>query len=127
VCIRKIFYTFAQIILVAGANSELYKKIGEKICELRKDRKLTQDALSHKIDANRATISNIESGKQQISLHLLYRIAAHLNTEIQFFLPSVAEFLSYDKLEEDRLKDELDKQNIDETTRNILLQILNKK
>jgi len=102
----------------------LYKKIGEKLTELRNLDKLTQDSLSQKIGINRATVSNIEAGRQQISLHLLYKIAQALHTEVFTFLPSLDELSVLLAKEDDQLNKELDNKNAGDILRNTIFETL---
>lgn len=76
---------------------QLYEHIGRRIKEKRKENKKTQQDLSHELGLSRASIANIESATQKISIHLLYRIAKVLNSEIDFFLPNVNTVYPYKK------------------------------
>ena len=49
--------------------------IGDRIRQLRKDAKLTQDELAERTGANRVTIANYELGKYQPSVEALERLA----------------------------------------------------
>jgi len=51
------------------------KTIGERIRELRRDAKLTQDQLAERIGANRVTVANYELGKYVPSIDALERLA----------------------------------------------------
>lgn len=54
--------------------------IGERIRQLRRDAKLTQDELAERCGANRVTIANYELGKYQPSIEALERLADALGT-----------------------------------------------
>jgi transcriptional regulator with XRE-family HTH domain len=45
-----------------------YKKLGEKLCEARQKQGFSGDALGAKLKLGRASISNIEKGRQKLSL-----------------------------------------------------------
>lgn len=107
-------------------NSVLYERIGAKLSELRKLNQLTQEDLAMKIGVKRATISNIEAGRQQISLHLLYKIAAEFHTEVSTILPSHNELNSLMNKKEVQIATLLDEQNISDITKNSILQSINK-
>ena len=49
----------------------------------RKEHKLTQEQLAHKLNVTRQTINAIEQGKYQPSLHLAYQCAQLFNVPIE--------------------------------------------
>ena len=63
------------------------RKIGENLQRLRNIPRLTQDGLASSIGVSRATIANMETGRQAMSAYQLVRIANALN------LPSVDDLL----------------------------------
>jgi transcriptional regulator with XRE-family HTH domain len=67
----------------------LYQMIGEKIrTERRRVRpELSQAGLAKKLDLSRASIVNIELGKQRAPIHVLWQIAEALKTDIGLLLP----------------------------------------
>lgn len=65
----------------------LYQAIGEKIRVARNDMKLSQAELADRLQISRASVVNIEAGRQRPPLHLVWRIAEHLNTELVFLIP----------------------------------------
>ena len=65
----------------------LYRLIGAAIKKSRKDRDLTQEGLSDRVGISRASLANIETGRQRLLVHQLYRIAEHLGLEISALLP----------------------------------------
>ncbi len=103
-------------------NIVLYSKVGEKLIEIRKLNGLTQEELSKMVNINRSTISNIEAGRQQISLHLLFKIAQVLHMEVSNFLPSLDEIASLMAEEENYLHKLMDQKNLGDYTRNSILQ-----
>lgn len=105
----------------------LFQRIGEKIGELRKHRKLTQKELAISIDINRATLSNIESGRQQLTLTLLYKIAKALEAEIYIFLPSMMELNAIQLEKENQMDMVLDKEGVGTATKNTIYELLNRK
>ena len=56
-----------------------YRKIGENLRRLRNGARLTQDGLASNISVSRATIANMETGRQAMSAYQLVRIAHALN------------------------------------------------
>lgn len=55
-----------------------------KIIKLRKDKKLSQQALANKMKVKREFISRIESGNQNITLATLFKIARATDREFKF-------------------------------------------
>ncbi|MBD3208409.1 MAG: helix-turn-helix domain-containing protein [Candidatus Nealsonbacteria bacterium] len=59
------------------------QKIARKIEELRREELVTQQELAKKIGTTQSAISRIESGKQNITIDYLQRIASALNRDIK--------------------------------------------
>lgn len=79
-----------------SASVHLYAEIGRRIREhrihARRDgKKMTQERLALALGLTRAAVSNIETGKQQIYIHTLFRIADVLRVDISNFLPSTSD------------------------------------
>ncbi|MGJ8592204.1 MAG: helix-turn-helix domain-containing protein [Aquaticitalea sp.] len=72
-------------------NSTLYKMIGSRIKEARFKLGYSQEILAEKLDISRASISNIEIGRQQPPLHVLYAISGVLKFDVQLLLPTFTE------------------------------------
>jgi transcriptional regulator with XRE-family HTH domain len=64
----------------------LYESIGNQIRKLRKKSRFSQDQLAKRLNLSRASIVNIEKGRQHPSLHLLVELSRVLNTSISTFL-----------------------------------------
>lgn len=60
-------------------------KVGNKIKEFRKIRKLTQEELAHLSDLDRTYINSVENGKRNISIVNLEKIARALNVHLKDF------------------------------------------
>ena len=69
----------------------LYRHIGAAIKKCRNERQLTQEELSGQIGISRASLANIETGRQRLLVHQLYRIAGHLGQEIEAMLPNLGD------------------------------------
>lgn len=65
----------------------LNAEFGKKLFEIRKKSGITQEELSRRIGVVRATIANLEAGRQNISLRILYRIALTLKCDLNSLLP----------------------------------------
>ena len=59
---------------------------GQRIKELRKKYKITQDQLAESIGANRVTVANYESGKYNPSSEALLKISEALKVSTDFLL-----------------------------------------
>src|SRR6185503_14093642 len=69
----------------------IYGLIGERIRRLRKVIPLTQKTLADAVGIARASIANIELGRQRVSVELLYRLGRALGQEPRDLLPSSQE------------------------------------
>lgn len=61
------------------ASEALYKAFGSAVSTRRKALDLTQAELASKVNMSRASIANIESGRQNVLLHHAYALAAALD------------------------------------------------
>jgi transcriptional regulator with XRE-family HTH domain len=69
-----------------------YEDLGSKIQQAREHRKMTQAqlGLSLKPPSTRASIANIENGKQRVLVHTLAQLADSLSVKVQMLIPAVA-------------------------------------
>ena len=65
----------------------LYKEIGQRIKRQRENKNLSQEELAIKIGLTRTSITNLEAGRQNISLKTLLNISDALNIDARNFLP----------------------------------------
>ena len=72
-----------------GDTDTLYQAIGLKIREAREGvgGKLSQEKLAKRLGVSRASIVNIEAGRQHAPLHLLWQIAETLGTDLVLLIP----------------------------------------
>lgn len=75
-------------------KTALYIEIGERIQIARKACDLSQQELADVVGLTRTSISNIESGKQHLTIHTLFDIAAMLEISVHELLP---EYISDEK------------------------------
>ena len=68
--------------------SPLYKAIGTAIKGARLKRGLSQEDLARIVQLTRTSITNLESGKQQVPLHTLYEIAVAVQRDVRDLLPA---------------------------------------
>ena len=65
----------------------LYKRLGSTIRDRRCELGMTQKCLSDKLEISRASLASVETGRQRIFIHQLYRFAEQLDTEVSALLP----------------------------------------
>lgn len=61
------------------------KRIGEKLLQLRKSQKMTQEDVAEKIGITRSTVSNYEVGRRAPHITDLKRYAAIFNVGLDYF------------------------------------------
>lgn len=59
------------------------EKLGERICELRRAKSLSQEKLALKANIDRAYMHLIEKGKTNVSIELIEKIAIALEISIK--------------------------------------------
>ena len=59
----------------------IYKNLGMRIRDLRGNLGLTQEQLARQIDISRASLANIEAGRQKLLVHLLFDLADALQLD----------------------------------------------
>lgn len=71
----------------------LYRAVGERIrtARERQPARLSQATLAMQLEISRASIVNIEAGRQHAPLYLLWKIARHLDIELLSLIPSTAD------------------------------------
>jgi len=67
----------------------IYEKLGKLLCEIRERRELTQAQVAASCKWGRASIANIEHGKQRILLHNLPALAAVLGVSLHDILDEI--------------------------------------
>lgn len=106
--------------IVASMDSaeELYRSIGQKIrnARARSVPRLSQEKLARRLKISRASVVNIEAGRQHAPVHLLWRIALALDTDLVSLIPNRAELIANDTVVE--LNDNMRKQIELESTGN---------
>jgi DNA-binding XRE family transcriptional regulator len=69
-------------------EEDLYRQFGQKVREHRMRLDLNQADVAHAIGLTRASIANIETGRQRIPLHHAYALADALGVDVRNLLPS---------------------------------------
>lgn len=90
-----------QSIVDGKANSYMdekrfYRFIGEKIREVRTKNRYKQIELARKVGLERTSITNIETGKQNVTVLALYRICEVFQLDINKLLPNPEDLVEHD-------------------------------
>lgn len=72
---------------------------GQQLRELRTSVGLSQDALARRAGLSRTSVTNIEMGRQHVSLDVLYRLADGLGAEPRQLLPNKEKLQEYGAIE----------------------------
>lgn len=71
------------------SDQAVYKAFGRAIATRRKELDLTQAKLAARVGMSRASIANIESGRQNVLLHHVYSLASALEfSKVSDLLPT---------------------------------------
>lgn len=73
--------------LRSGRDGELYRLVGAEIRRRRECMGKTQDELALRVGLSRASVANLEAGRQAVPLHHLVEIAAALGASAADLLP----------------------------------------
>lgn len=94
----------------------IYGAFGNAVSTRRKALGLTQSQLAGKVGMSRASIANIESGRQNILLHHVYSLATALNfTKVAELLPPMQQKLGGGELKMTLSNQALSKQRLSES------------
>ena len=76
----------------AGSEAEapLYVVVGTRVRSARLAGGQSQESLAKAVGLTRTSITNLESGRQQVPLHTLYAVAEALSCDIYDLLPATA-------------------------------------
>jgi transcriptional regulator with XRE-family HTH domain len=69
----------------------LYEALGQRVAQARISARLSQGKLAERVGVTRASIVNIERGRQRPPLHLLWQIAAAANVDLLRLIPKANE------------------------------------
>lgn len=73
-----------------GTQKRLYEFIGRRIRHFREEADLKQGELAARVQLSRASITNIELGRQRLSIHQAYQLAEALNVDASEIFPPKA-------------------------------------
>jgi len=71
------------------SDSEILKKFGERVRQLRKQKDISQEELAHRADLHRTYIGMIERAEKNITLLNIQKIANALEVEISDLLKDI--------------------------------------
>lgn len=71
----------------AELKSTQEMKVGERIREVRKSKRIRQKVLARMVGISPGALTNFEKGRRRISLDWLHKIAEALDTPVAYFLP----------------------------------------
>ena len=67
---------------------DIKARIGIRVKELRDTRKMSQDALAYSINMSRSYLAEVETGKRNISVQNIVRLAEGLGVTVKEFFDS---------------------------------------
>jgi transcriptional regulator with XRE-family HTH domain len=65
--------------------------VGQRIAQARKRAGLTQKILADRVSLSRASIANMEAGKQAIQIHMVFELAHQLHVPPLDLIPVISE------------------------------------
>ncbi len=68
-------------------EDRLYRLFGSRVRALREEKNVTQDELAKRVELSRASITNIERGRQRVLLHQMVGIAQALDADPTQLIP----------------------------------------
>ena len=97
------------------ASDVIYQAFGNAVSTRRKALALTQAQLASKVKMSRASIANIESGRQNVLLHHVYALAAALDfTKVGELLPPLPPKTAGEELKMTLVNEKLSKESLSE-------------
>jgi transcriptional regulator with XRE-family HTH domain len=95
----------------------IYPEIGALIRRRRKKLKLTQEQLAGHLGISRASVANMEIGRQKVLVHQIYALASALQVTPSDLLPSTQRLTGPSEWEALPLPDNLNSQQKEQITR----------
>ena len=81
----------------------MYSELGDKVKLLRNRRGLKQDDLAEVLELSRSQISNLESGRRNLSLKQLEKLCEYFQVEMSYFVMSETTDSCLDLIEKAKL------------------------
>lgn len=89
-----------------GIEEEIRQEIGSRIAELRRKRKLTARLVGEKLNVSREAVTQIETGRNNITALSLWKLATLFQCNIEDFFPAVPNGYGLTKIDTDKLQQE---------------------
>lgn len=130
--LSKMFCNFAVskrsiIIKTQEFNTALYQLVGEKIRKQRELQQITQENIANTAGILRTTLSNIENGRQQPAIHILFSIATALKTDVFSLIPRIDEIDKQLNLSNSNFQDILEKHSLSPKVHSEILEYISHK
>ncbi|MBF4982809.1 helix-turn-helix transcriptional regulator [Nonlabens mediterrranea] len=78
--------------MATAINTELlYSLLSSRLKELREEKDISQQEMSQHLSLSRASINNIEAGRQKPNLHTIMGYAELLDIDLKHIIPSINE------------------------------------
>lgn len=85
---------------------EIRQEIGNRIAELRRKRKLSARLVGEKLRLSREAITQVETGRNNITALALWKLATLFQCDIEDFFPAVPDGYGLTKLDTDKIAQE---------------------
>jgi transcriptional regulator with XRE-family HTH domain len=86
------------------------RSLGQRIATARKKLRLTQQDLADRIDRSRASVANMEAGKQPIQIQMIFELADKLQVTPADLIPAVSESGRFVNLSEVQVVEQIKRQ-----------------
>lgn len=90
-------------IMYSEGDYNMYSELGEKVKLIRKRRGLNQDDLAEVLELSRSQISNLESGRRNLSVKQLEKLCEYFKVDMSYFLMSETTDSCLDLIEKAKL------------------------
>lgn len=85
-------------------KADFYAKIGANIKAARENKDIRQHVLADMLGLSRASVVNIEKGRQHVTMHTLWQISILLSTDFSEFIKGLTADREQTKVESKRVK-----------------------
>ena len=85
---------------VRPTKDAFYRLVGERIAQARRRRQLTQERLAPAVGLSRASVANVEKGRQTVALHVLVKFSQVLGVPVADLIPPDPEVSSSSQVEQ---------------------------
>lgn len=89
--------------MYSKSDDDMSSNLGEKVKQLRIRRGLKQDDLKEILQLSRSQVSNLESGRRNLSLRQLEKLCEYFKVDMSYFLMEVTSDSCLDLIEKAKL------------------------